>query len=56
MAGQLALLAAEGGLVAEGGLAAEELARPEAQHLLVGSVALTADLDLALDHDVVLAL
>jgi hypothetical protein len=49
MTGQCALLTAEGGLVAE------ELARPQAQHRLVGSVALTADLDLALDHDVVRA-
>ena len=42
-------------LPAQGCLIAEELARHEPQHCLVRSVALAADLDLPVDHDVVLA-
>ena len=48
MTGQRPLLPAQGGLIAE------ELARSEPQHRLISPVTLGADLDLPVDHDVVL--
>ena len=49
VAGQRASLSAQGCLVAE------ELARSQSQYGLIRSVALAADFDLSVDHDVVLA-